>query len=215
MNNTLVVFASKREFNLIYPQTSAVVASSSPLPLGKGFDVCICGVGILEFSVNLSYQLSQKKYDRVVLVGICGAYPGKDLDIGEVVRVDTEIVGDMGVQDRDGHFVPWGEVSGENRVYKGESARTLPLQLACIRSVTGVTVNCCTGTAYLAQRRSSLFNADVETMEGAACFAACKRFGVTAYQFRAISNLATDRDTSTWKVEESLAALKEFVLDEL
>ena len=191
------------------------MASSSPLPLGKGFDVCICGVGILEFSVNLSYQLSQKKYDRVVLVGICGAYPGKDLDIGEVVRVDTEIVGDMGVQDRDGHFLPWGEVSGENRVYKGESARTLPLQLACIRSVTGVTVNCCTGTAYLAQRRSSLFNADVETMEGAACFAVCKRFGVTAYQFRAISNLATDRDPSTWKVEESLAALKEFVLDEL
>lgn len=191
------------------------MASSSPLPLGKGFDVCICGVGILEFSVNLSYQLSQKKYDRVVLVGICGAYPGKDLDIGEVVRVDTEIVGDMGVQDRDGHFVPWGDVSGENRIYKGESARTLPLQLACIRSVTGVTVNCCTGTAYLAQRRSSLFNADVETMEGAACFAVCKRFGVTAYQFRAISNLATDRDPSTWKVEESLAALKEFVLDEL
>ena len=191
------------------------MASSSPLPLGKGFDVCICGVGILEFSVNLSYQLSQKKYDRVVLVGICGAYPGKDLDIGEVVRVDTEIVGDMGVQDRDGHFLPWGDVSGENRIYKGESARTLPLQLACIRSVTGVTVNCCTGTAYLAQRRSSLFNADVETMEGAACFAVCKRFGVTAYQFRAISNLATDRDSSTWKVEESLAALKEFVLDEL
>ena len=191
------------------------MASSSPLPLGKGFDVCICGVGILEFSVNLSYQLSQKKYDRVVLVGICGAYPGKDLDIGEVVRVDTEIIGDMGVQDRDGHFLPWGEVSGENRIYKGESARTLPLQLACIRSVTGVTVNCCTGTAYLAQRRSSLFNADVETMEGAACFAVCKRFGVTAYQFRAISNLATDRDPSTWKVEESLAALKEFVLDEL
>lgn len=191
------------------------MASSSPLPLGKGFDVCICGVGILEFSVNLSYQLSQKKYDRVVLVGICGAYPGKDLDIGEVVRVDTEIVGDMGVQDRDGHFLPWGDVSGENRIYKGESARTLPLQLACIRSVTGVTVNCCTGTAYLAQRRSSLFNADIETMEGAACFAVCKRFGVTAYQFRAISNLATDRDPSTWKVEESLAALKEFVLDEL
>ena len=67
----------------------------------------------------------------------------------------------------------------------------------------------------MAQRRSSLFNADVETMEGAACFAVCKRFGVTAYQFRAISNLATDRDPSTWKVEESLAALKEFVLDEL
>jgi futalosine hydrolase len=87
--------------------------------------------------------------------------------------------------------------------------------MASIRSAVGVTVNCCTGTKYLALRRSALFHADVETMEGAACFAVCKRFGVPAYQFRAVSNIATDRDTSTWRIPEAMAALKERVLDNL
>ena len=52
-------------------------------------------------------------------------------------------------------------------------------------------------------------------MEGAACFAVCKRFGVSGYQFRAVSNIATDRDTSAWRIPEALKALKEQVLDNL
>ena len=67
----------------------------------------------------------------------------------------------------------------------------------------------------LASRRSALFEADIETMEGAACFAVCKRFGVSGYQFRAVSNIATDRDTSTWKIEEALVELKRAVIDNI
>ena len=111
-----------------------------------------------------------------------------------------------------------GHADLENRedgVYAGESPRFLTIALASIRSVAGVSVNCCTGTKYLALRRGGLFKADVESMEGAACFAVCRRFGVPAYQFRAVSNIATDRDTSTWKIPEALMALKEQVLDSL
>ena len=119
----------------------------------------------------------------------------------------------MGVQTREGHFMAWKDLAGKDCVYKGESPRFLSLALASVRSAAGVTVNCCTGTSYLANRRSVLFNADVETMEGAACFAVCSRFGVPAFQFRAVSNIATDRDTSTWRIPEALSALKEQVLD--
>ena len=52
-------------------------------------------------------------------------------------------------------------------------------------------------------------------MEGAACFAVCKRFGVSCYQFRAVSNIATDRDISTWKIEEALVELKRAVIDNI
>jgi futalosine hydrolase len=121
----------------------------------------------------------------------------------------------MGIQTREGHFVAWKDASGEDGVYAGESPRFLTIALASIRSVAGVSVNCCTGTKYLALRRGGLFKADVESMEGAACFAVCRRFGVPAYQFRAVSNIATDRDTSTWKIPEALMALKEQVLNEL
>ena len=215
MNKTLVAFASRQEFNLVYPQISAVVAASTPVAVGIKFDVAVCGVGALDFSTNLAYVLSCCKYERVIQVGICGAYPNANLEIGDVVRVDSDVIGDMGVQTSDGHFSSWGEVTGEDCFYKGESPRFLTLPMSSIRSAVGVTVNCCTGTKYLALRRSALFHADVETMEGAACFAVCKRFGVPAYQFRAVSNIATDRDTSTWRIPEAMAALKERVLDNL
>lgn len=215
MNGTLVAFASRVEFNAVYPQVSAVVASSTPQALNTRYDVAVCGVGALEFSTNLAFLLSKRRYERVIQVGVCGAYPNRGLDIGDVVRVDTDIVGDMGAQTREGHFLSWGEVSGKEIVYKGESSRFLSLALASVRPAAGVTVNCCTGTVYLANRRSRLYNADVETMEGAACFAVCSRFGVPAFQFRAVSNIATDRDTSTWKIPEAMAALKEQVLDNL
>ena len=215
MNGTLVAFASRQEFNTIFPQISAVVASTTPQSIGNRYDVAVCGVGMLEFSANLAFLLAKNRYERVVQVGICGAYPDRGLEIGDVVRVDSEVVGDMGVQTREGHFVAWNEVVGEDVRYEGESPRYLTLALASVRSALGVTVNCCTGTAYLAGRRSRLFSADVETMEGAACFAVCKRFGVPAFQFRGVSNIATDRDTSTWRIPEAMAALKSEVLDKL
>ncbi|MCQ2054346.1 MAG: futalosine hydrolase [Fibrobacter sp.] len=212
MNKTLVVFASRQEFNTIFPQISAVVASSMPVAVGTQYDVAVCGVGVVDFSVNLSYQLSRYHYERVFLLGICGAYCRRDIKVGDVVRVDTETLGDMGVQNSEGHFIPWREVSGEQVVYAGESPRFLPIGLATLPSVVGLTVNCCTGTQYLSLRRSGMFQADVETMEGAACFAVCKKFGVSAYQFRAVSNIATNRDPSTWKIAEALNTLKDVVL---
>lgn len=215
MNDTLLVFASKVEFNAVFPQISAVVATTSTIAVGTSYDVTVCGVGVLDFTVNLSNKLTQKKYNRVILLGICGAYLGRDLQVGDVVRVDSEILGDLGVQNREGHFIPWGEVSGKPTVYAGASTRALPLMLASIRSVAGVTVNCCTGTQYLSLKRAALFNADVESMEGAACFALCQSLGISAYEFRGVSNIATDRDPSQWRIAEAMAALKAQVIDNL
>ena len=101
----------------------------------------------------------------------------------------------------------------EESLYKGASPRDLPLSLAAIPEVAGGTVNCCTGTRYLGNRRESIFQIQVESMEGAAFFALCKAFGVSGYQFRAVSNMATDRDESSWKIDDALSALKREVLD--
>ena len=215
MGASLVVFASRQEFSALFPKVSAVVASSTPVFVPPALEVGICGVGLTEFSANLSRFLSQKKYERAFLLGICGAYPKSGLQVGEVVRVESEVVADMGVQDHQGHFVPWSQVSGKESVYKGGDERDLPLSLVAFPPVAGASVNCCTGTQYLASRRSSLFEVQVESMEGASFFAVCKAFGVPAYQYRAISNIATDRDESSWKVSDALIALKTQVLNQL
>ena len=212
MNETLVVFASREEFNVFFPNISAVVASSTPIPVGAKYDLAVCGVGMLEFSVNLSKILSRVCYKRVFLLGACGAYYGHDLNVCDIVRVDSDIVGDMGVQTAEGHFVPWKDYSGSECVYMGESPRTLPLSLASVPSVAGVSVNCSSGTRYFSLRRSGMYSADVETMEGAALFAVCQKFGVAGYQFRAVC-CVVGSNPGEGKFVEALELLKSRVLD--
>ena len=215
MAGTLLVFASRQEFSFFFKNISVVVASSTPALIEPSVDAAVAGVGVVDFSANLARFFAQKKYEKAFLLGICGAYPNSGLQLGDVVRVDSEVIADMGAQSREGHFIPWGTLVSKETRYKGASPRDLPLCLAKIPETAGGTVNCCTGTQYLGTRRESTFQTQVESMEGAAFFAVCKAFGVSGYQFRAVSNMASDRDESAWKVADALAALKTQVLDQL
>ena len=223
----LFAFASNVEFFGVFSECKSFVQNNIrlgeivELSDGRGFAV-VLGVGLLEFSTNLSVLLSrfaaEGPFTHVVLAGICGAYPGRGLNIGDVVRVDSEIVGDLGVVECDGSFTPWHKVCGNSangasstvsaQVYESSLLRGVPDGLAKLKSVAGLTVNCCTGTASMAKERSENFNVDVESMEGAACFSICHAFGVPCYEIRAVSNFATTRDKSTWRISEALTALR-------
>lgn len=207
-NCKLIAVASVREFEKLFPQIQIDASSCLPVRLDELYDAMVCGVGMLDFSVNLSFALLQKRYEAVYQLGICGAYVGCGLNVGDVVRVDSEVLGDMGVQERNGEFTPWERICGKKSVYTCGNVSLLPKELANLPSVAGVTVNCCTGTQSLSVARARLFNAQVESMEGAACFAVCDRFNVPCYEFRAVSNIATDRDPSQWKIDEALENLK-------
>ena len=113
----LFAFASNLEFFGVFPECKSFVQSDIrlgeivELPEGRGFAV-VLGVGLLEFATNLSVLLSrfaaEGPFTHVVLAGICGAYPGRGLDVGDVIRVDSEVVGDLGVVECDGSFTRRG-----------------------------------------------------------------------------------------------------------
>ena len=221
----LFAFASNVEFFGVFPECKNFVQNNIrlgeivELPENRGFAV-ILGVGLLEFATNLALLLSrfstEGPFTHVVLAGICGAYPGRGLNIGDVVRIDSERVGDLGVVERDGSFTPWHKVcnSAESapksvaQVYESSPLRGVPAWLAGLKPAAGLTVNCCTGTAAMAAERVQNFDVDVESMEGAACFSVCRAFGIPCIEIRAVSNLATDRDKSTWRIPEALEKLK-------
>ena len=226
----LFAFASSLELFGTFPECKDFVQNNIrlgeivELPEGRGFAV-VLGVGLLEFSTNLSVLLSRFAYEgpftHVVLAGICGAYPGRGLNIGDVVRVDSEVVGDLGVVECDGSFTPWHMVCSTSangsvaqasaQVYESSSLRGVPAWLSKLKPVSGLSVNCCTGTASMAADRVRNFNVDVESMEGAACFSICHAFCVPCCEIRAVSNFATTRDKSTWRISEALAALQSLV----
>lgn len=214
MPATLIVFASALECNAIFPEYRGRAGQSIFFSIENRFDVAVLEVGILPFATAFCSLLREKQFCTVIQMGIAGAFLDAGLAIGDVVRVDTDTLGDQGFQEADGSFQPWP--LGSQREPLSYSGGDLTLAPACIKSLKGVkglTVNTCTGTSSLALNRRKFFNTDLESMEGASFFALSSVFGVNAYQVRAVSNYVSDRHKSDWKVEEALSQLKRQVID--
>lgn len=194
-----------------YAGTADNITSDKLIELSenRGY-ACILGMGILSFSTNLTYLISSAKqqgihFTAVYILGVCGAYPGRGIDVLDVVRVDSESVGDMGYQEKDGSFFPFPST------VRATAAEHAPTHLQKLKSAIGLTVNCCTGTEEFALLRSKTFDADIENMEGAAGIAACMAHNMPVFEIRAVCNMATTRDRASWKFQEALSALRKTI----
>ena len=212
--NYLFAFATPVECASFFPELSKSVDEITldkliELPENRGY-ACVLGLGIVSFATNLTYLISSAKQQgicisAVLILGVCGAYPGRGINVLDVVRVDSECVGDMGYQEKDGSFFPFPSS------VRATAAEHAPAHLQKLKSAVGLTVNCCTGTEELALLRSKMFNADIENMEGAAGIAACVAHRVPVFEIRAVCNMASTRDRDSWKFYEALESLRKAV----
>jgi len=69
-----------------------------------------------------------------------------------------------------------------------------------LKKVSGITVNTTHGAEISIEKIKSLFNPDVESMEGAAFFYACLLEGITCSQIRTISNKIEKRNKENWDI---------------
>ena len=67
-----------------------------------------------------------------------------------------------------------------------------------MKKVKSITVNTVHGNENSIQEIVKRLNPDVESMEGAAVFQACKEFVIPCMQIRAISNKVEKRNKSNW-----------------
>ena len=212
--NNLFAFATPMEFASCFPEYAGTADDVTPDKLIKisedrGY-ACVLGIGLLNFATNLTYLIASSKqqgirFTAVYILGVCGAYPGRGISVLDVVRVDSESVGDMGYQEKDGSFFPFPSA------VRATVAEHAPAHLQKLKSAVGLTVNCCTGTEELALVRSKTFDADIENMEGAAGIAACMAHNMPVFEIRAVCNMATTRDRASWKLQEALAALRKTI----
>lgn len=185
---------------------SSILQTSHTLVSGVGIPLTLCR--------TLSYIHQYFAQEPVVFIqiGIAGAFPKAQLEIGSVVQVVKDSYGDLGFElphstSDTKKFTPiqaspWME--GYPSIYQFS---TLP---QCeLLPVTAITVNTCTGTEATAQLRVSNFNADLETMEGAA-IAQVLRPADKAFQIRSVSNRVGTRDIDSKKIQLALSTLKEF-----
>jgi len=178
----LLVFATEMERDGVFP---------SGIP--HGYDSLISGVGILSTALCLSKAFQKQSYKNAVQIGIAGAYRCGGLSVCDVVEVESDCMLE---------FLPW-----EPNTFFASGVLPFGEKL---KRVKGATVLSCTKTEEMGNTRGEA--AQVETMEGAAFFAACKEYGVQAVQVRAISNYAAEYKKSEWKIEKALFKLKELFL---
>jgi futalosine hydrolase len=198
--STLLAYAAPRE-------GESVIGRHEPL--------LELGVGKVAAAIRLTEALAERRPDAVLSFGIAGAYPSRHLrpdltglQLLDVCVVTHEWLADEGVERSDG-FRDLAEFGlGEIGPWPTdvELSDRLVAVLDCPR-VVGATVSAVSGIDRLSHAYALRSGAQIETMEGAAVAAVCRRFGVRFAELRVISNFTGDRDRSGWDLEGSLARL--------
>lgn len=166
------------------------------------------GVGPVNAAFALTRFLSRHMADAIIGCGVGGAYPGSNLDPGEVVCAETETYGDLGAESPSGFLdmkaLGFAVIGGREPLFN-----QLPLDLyPAARRVPFVTCATCTGTDVVAQALVARTGGAVESMEGAAIVHVAKLMGVKVGEVRGISNPVGSRDKARWRLREAAQAAK-------
>ncbi|PIF06397.1 MAG: futalosine hydrolase [Draconibacterium sp.] len=180
-------------------------------------DILVSGIGVVFTTFHLANALRDDSYRLVLNIGIAGSLT-RDLAIGELVNIVSEEFADLGIEKEEEFltlfetgFLDANEFPFENGLLKATESDGL----ITFKKVRGITTN----KSY--SRKSSVadlkgkFNAQVESMEGAAVFYVCKWLGVPCFQIRAISNYVETRHSAEWNIPLALDNLKKNILDAL
>ena len=176
-------------------------------------DTLISGIGMLATAYHLTRKLADKKYDLVIQAGIAGCFD-KDLQLGDVVMVKDEIIGDLGVKEKkeykdlfDMNFLKPNDFPYSSKVLKNKHKEAL--KLLKLPKVSGVTVNQITTSKPIIDLYVRKYNAVVESMEGAALHYICSQEKTPFLQLRSISNYVGERNKSKWKIKDAIVNLNE------
>ncbi|MFA6836214.1 MAG: hypothetical protein WCR04_07410 [Fibrobacteraceae bacterium] len=209
---SLIAVPSVIEWKGLLPRVPLNNSFLRPKSLAPELDAACLGVGMAQFAGNLSRLIFSKNYSQVFLLGVCGAYPGSLLSLEDIVRVDTEFVGDEGYLGSGNSFIPF---NAKPFPYSASPYCRAPRVIQNFPGVKGISVNMLSTDPEFLRFRARFSGAKVESMEGAVAFSICRASKISIYEIRAVSNIVGERDKSKWKLQEALFALRKKVLDPL
>ncbi|NTW34095.1 MAG: futalosine hydrolase [Bacteroidetes bacterium] len=177
----------------------------------KKIDILITGIGMTSTAYHIGKIIGKKNYEFAINLGIAGAF-NKNLNLGDVVNVDSDIISEMGAENG-ASFLKFDEMNiGKNQldktVYSIKNAYQInnPI-IQKLPKVKGITVNTVHGNAESVDKIINLFNPDVETMEGAAFLNIFNAEKINCAQIRAISNFVEERQQAKWNIELAIEKL--------
>ena len=157
----------------------------------------ITGVGMVNTAINLTKELSRKKYDLVINIGIAGSFSSK-LKNGEVVEVIEDVFSEIGFENNSA-FTKFTDFDLKTKyLYNSRTS------LKKVRAITVNTVHGKNATILEVMRRE---NPEIESMEGASVFKVCEEFNISCIQVRSISNKVEERNKHKWNLDLAIRNL--------
>lgn len=193
---------------------AATHAEIAPLAarLPRPVPTLVTGVGPAATGYALGRALALESYRLVINIGLAGAFR-TDWPLGTVVEVSEDRFADLGAEDREGFLdlQQLGLITPDTEPYEEGMLRPLhgirPACLAELPQASGITVHTAHGSRASIDAVTRRLAPDVESMEGAAFFYACRMAGVPCVQLRAISNHVVPRDRDAWNIPLAVANL--------
>lgn len=179
-------------------------------------DILVTGVGMMATAWQLSKYISVKKPGLMIQAGIAGCFD-KTIPLTEVFTVRTEMLADLGVQEKDGWYdvfdmgfsrpsaLPFSQKELRNPHKPLLKSLKLP-------QARGITVNTISSGKKQVQQRFAKYNPLLESMEGAAMHYVALQEGIPFIQLRSVSNYAGERNKQNWKIPAAIDTLNEELL---
>ena len=178
--------------------------------------ICITGIGMMQSTFGLMESIQEFNPHFCLQVGVAGAF-SRELKLGQLVIVQSELLGDFGVEDNE-RFLDIFEIglmkaseSPFNNKQLINTFQDFPLRLN-LPFVSSLTVNTGSGRESTITRREEHYGCEIESMEGASFHYVCLKKKIPFLQVRSISNYVEPRDKSKWKMQESIQALNDWMI---
>jgi futalosine hydrolase len=173
-------------------------------------DTLITGVGVPAAIYHLQKRIHQMDYDFIIQAGIAGSF-SNEMALGQVVLVKQDCFADLGIEEK-GNYTPiFNTAFADKNEFPFTDGWLMNsddnLKYIDLPKTKAITVNKVSDSELQKQQFLQIFNADIETMEGAALHYVCLQEQIPFLQIRSISNHVGERDKTKWKIKEAIENL--------
>ena len=178
-------------------------------------DVLITGVGVPSTIYHLQKRIHQIDYDFIIQAGIAGSFTN-EIELGKVLLVKQDCFADLGIEEKGNYTPVFNSAFADKDEFPFADGWLMNtddnLKYSNLPKAKAITINKVSDSELQKQQFIQTFNADIETMEGAALHYVCLQEQISFLQIRSISNHVGERDKTKWKMKEAIENLnKELV----
>ena len=165
--------------------------------------VLITGIGLMHTAFALAWVLRGNPMDWALHLGIAGAL-NTNLKIGDVLNIISEQQADWGVEEANGELTDFFDLQltdwNQTPYINGKLYNPNIGDFDFLPTARALSVNKVHGTTQSIAKLKTKYEADIETMEGAAFFYSCLVAKIDFLQIRSISNYVEERDKENWNI---------------